>query len=492
MARGRSRASAPGAGDRNPKAGAASGAMRPSAMASGIAATEFADAASGRLPRVVGPFHATALNMLHMVGVGPFITIPLLLATFGGPQAMWGWVLGAVVAVCDGLVWTELGVALPASGGPYVYMREAFGPKTFGRLASFLFAWQIVLTAPLSAAAACIGFADYAAQLIPIPLPARPIVGAAVALLCTLLLYRNIRETRGISVVLWIALVGAVVWIIAAGLPLADWSRLHAGSWPHGRALFTSLGHATQFAMYDYAGYWTVNYFAEEIRQPERTIPRAVLGSIAAVAAIYLSMNLVIVAALPLSTALHSKAVATDLAQRAGGRGAAIAMTVLILWITLASLYSLLLGYSRLPFAAARDGNFFRVFAHLHPTKDFPDYSLLLLGGLAAFACLLSLQRLIVMLLVLQIFMKFVPQIGAQFAIRVFRRDIRLPFRMWLYPLPALIALAGWTYIAVTANKGLVGVGLALFILGVAAFLVRSRYRREWPFAAAGGVHAEE
>ncbi len=424
----------------------------------------------------MGQYHAAALNMLHMVGVGPFITMPLLLATLGGPQAMLGWVLGAVIALCDGMIWAELGTALPGSGGPYIYLREGFGAIGLGGLLSFLFVWQIVLTAPLSLAAGCVGFADYLGSIWHLPPHGYVWVAAAAALACLALLYRNISGTRVLSYVLWVALAVTVAWIFAAALPHAQWARLEFTPVPGGH-WFRGLGHATRYAMYDYAGYWTVNYFAAEVRQPERTIPRVVLGSVIVVAVLYIVMNAAIVAALPWNVAVHSRAIVTDLFRRVAGPEAAVAMTILILVITLASLYAAMLSYSRVPYAAARDGNFFRLFGHLHRKKNFPDYALLLIGGLAALACVFSLGELIEFLLVLQVLMKFIPQIGAQALIRWKRRDLRLPFRMWLYPLPALVALAGWLYIAVTAAWGAVGVGLGLVAIGVVAYFWRERRR---------------
>src|SRR6266403_304636 len=119
------------------------------------------------LVRGIGLGSATALNMIDMIGVGPFITIPLIVTVMGGPQAMLGWVLGAVLAVCDGLVWAELGAAMPGSGGSYRYLKEIYGPHKLGRAISFLFIWQLSFSAPLSIASGCLGLAGYAAYLIP-------------------------------------------------------------------------------------------------------------------------------------------------------------------------------------------------------------------------------------------------------------------------------------------------------------------------------------
>src|SRR3989449_2171215 len=120
-----------------------------------------------QLVRGIGLGSATALNMIDMIGVGPFITIPLIVTVMGGPQAMLGWLLGAVLAICDGLVWAELGAAMPGSGGSYRYLREIYGPQKLGRLISFLFIWQLSFSAPLSIASGSVGLSQYAAFFWP-------------------------------------------------------------------------------------------------------------------------------------------------------------------------------------------------------------------------------------------------------------------------------------------------------------------------------------
>src|SRR5216684_6391457 len=120
------------------------------------------DPTSPKLIRGVGLGSATALNMIDMIGVGPFITVPLIVSAMGGPQAMLGWILGAGFATCDGLVWAELGAAMPWSGGSYGYLKEIYGPRSLGRLISFLFIWQLSFSAPLSIASGSIGLAQYA------------------------------------------------------------------------------------------------------------------------------------------------------------------------------------------------------------------------------------------------------------------------------------------------------------------------------------------
>src|SRR5215203_2278718 len=119
------------------------------------------------LIRGVGTLGATALNMIDMIGVGPFITMPLIIAAMGGPQAMLGWIFGALLVICDGLVWAELGASMPKSGGPYNYLKEIYGANKLGRLMSFLFIWQRTCSAPLSIASGCLGFALYATYAFP-------------------------------------------------------------------------------------------------------------------------------------------------------------------------------------------------------------------------------------------------------------------------------------------------------------------------------------
>src|SRR5579883_3474006 len=155
---------------------------------------------ASQLKRQVGLGNAVSLNMMNMIGVGPFITLPLVVAAMGGPQAMLGWILGALIAVCDGLVWAELGAAMPEAGGSYAFLREIYGRNGVGRLISFLYIWQLGFTAPLSIASGCIGLAQYAAYLWPVlnaPLWGGRIhivslVAAATCIAAVSLLYRNV------------------------------------------------------------------------------------------------------------------------------------------------------------------------------------------------------------------------------------------------------------------------------------------------------------
>jgi amino acid transporter len=447
------------------------------------------EAESTNLVRGMGLFGATSANMLEMIGVGPFITIPVLLSKANGPQAIFGWVLGAVVALCDGMVWAELGAAMPGTGGPYRYMSEAFGPQRLGRLMSFLFIWETIFLAPLSIGSGAVGFAQYARFLWPgMNRVEERSVAVGVCLVITAMLYRKIQNIEKLSVIMWVVVLGTAGWIAFSGM--AHFNPTQAFNFAPGalapsRAFFIGLGSATLIAMYDYGGYNNVCFFAGEIRHPAKNIPRSIVISILAVAALYLTMIIGILGVVPWLEAARSKSIVSDFIYRLYGMRAAQIATALILWTTLASVFAVLLGYSRVPFAAARDGRFFRPFASLHPSGGFPSFSVLFIGITSACACLLDLDVLINALIVIQILIQFMAQIIAVTLIRRNRPDIKRPFKMPFYPLTSIIAFLGWLYILVASGGTYIAVGLALLFFGVAAYLWRAKRVGEWPFAHA-------
>ena len=479
------------------------------------------------LIRGVGLVNATALNMIDMIGVGPFITMPLIVSAMGGPQAMLGWILGAFFAMCDGLVWAELGAALPGSGGSYRYLKEIYGPKRLGRLLSFLFIWQLSFSAPLSIASGCIGLAQYGSYYWPAlertlagrdfrlvlpllgPLEARVVVTAgtlvaiAAVIAAVLLLYRKITVIGWISRLLWIGVIGTVLWIIFAGL--THFNAARAFSFPPGafhltHEFFLGLGAAMLVATYDYWGYYNICFLGGEVKDPGRTIPRALLLSIVLVACLYVVMNISIVGVLPwqeLQSAAHSGTrfyVASTFMERIYGPWAARVVTVLIMWTAFASVFSLLLGYSRVPYAAALDGNYFRAFARVHPKGKFPYVSMLALGAVAIAACFLRLADIIAALVVIRIMIQFLFQTVGVIVLRVRRPDLPRPFRMWLYPVPALLATMGFLFVLVERKYFLkeIRYAVVLLIAGIVVYMVRSLRRKEWPFAGGATPSAAE
>ncbi|HEX4168361.1 MAG TPA: amino acid permease [Bryobacteraceae bacterium] len=431
-------------------------------------------------------FPALSANMLQMVGVGPFLTIPLILSTMHGPQALVGWVLGALLAVCDGLVWAELGAAMPGTGGSYEYLQQGFGPHSLGRLMGFLFLWQVMLSAPLTAASGAVGFADYARYLYPALTGFKQtLLAVAVCAASTWILYRDIRSIGKISTVFWIGLmatIGIIIWGGATHFQPGLAFAFPVGAFHLTSSFFAGLGAATLISMYDYSGYFTVCLIGGEIKQPARTIPRAILLSIAILAVLYMAMSLSIIGVVPWKEAAQSGAIVSDFMERLYGARAAAFMTALILWVAFASVFCVLLGYTRVPFAAASEGRFFRAFARVHKTKHFPTFSVVFMGVLSALACLLTLEQLIKELIIVQILTQFAAQCVAVVLIRRLRKDIVRPFSMPLYPLPAVFALLGWLYILATSEIIYVLAGLLLLGFGVVSYLWRARSLREWPW----------
>jgi amino acid transporter len=449
--------------------------------------------------------------MLDMIGVGPFITLPLILAAMGGPQAMLGWVLGAGLAVCDGLVWAELGAAMPEAGGSYEFLRRIF-PGRAGRFLAFLFIFQLTFSAPLSVASGCIGLSQYATYLLPwlgehtVTRAVRvgsysaavgfgPATGVALltVMLAVWLLYRNIADVQRLSLGMGTVVLGTMAWIVATGVANAHWWL--AFSFPEGAfrltpAFRTGLGSAMLVATYDYWGYYNVTFLGAEVKDPARTIPRAILISIGCVAAIYLLMNVSVLAVLPWRPLLGVQSVE---ARRAiislfmetaygprWGPVAGKAAAVLVMVTAFASVFSLLLGYSRIPFAAARDGNYFRAFGKLHPEKGFPHVSLLALGGVAMAFCFFSLRDVIAALVVVRISLQFLLQHVGLMVLRRTQPTLHRPFRVWLYPWPPLLALAGFSFILVSRpNFGReLLLAACLIVVGTPIYWVWQRSRR--------------
>jgi amino acid transporter len=463
--------------------------------------------------------------MLDMIGVGPFITLPLILAAMGGPQAMLGWVLGAVLALCDGLVWAELGAAMPEAGGSYRFLRTIYARRSganggwdAGRFLAFLFIFQLTVSAPMSVASGCIGLGQYASYIFPslrghtaaravhlgaysagVSVGPETMVAIAAVLAAVFLLYRGLDGLRVAAATMWCAVMGLIAWILVTGLMrghIAQAFTFLPGAFHLTPAFFTGLGSAMLIATYDYWGYYNITFLGGEVKDPARTVPRAILISIALVAAMYLAMNISVLAVLPWQGIVGAGSAGRDVgAQRAvistfmetayGARvGPALGKVaaVLVMVTAFASVFSLLLGYSRIPYAAARDGNYFRVFGRLH-RKGFPHVALLSLGGVAMVCCFFSLADVISALVVLRILLQFLMQHVGVIWLRRTRPEMRRPFKMWLYPLPPLLAIAGFSYILVERvnfQREILGAAVVI-AAGTVVYAVRERVgmRRE-------------
>jgi amino acid transporter len=464
---------------------------------------------------------AVALNMLDMIGVGPFITLPLILAAMGGPQAMLGWILGAGLALCDGLVWAELGAAMPEAGGSYAFLRRIYGGPggkgQAGRFLAFLYVFQLSFSAPLSAASGCIGLSQYATYVFPslgghtaarmlhaggfrAGIAVGPETGLAIAalLLVVLLLYRGLTDLRVVTAAMWCSVMALMTWIILTGVVRGHLSQAFAfppGAFHLAPAFFLGLGSAMMFATYDYWGYYNITFLGGEVKDAARTVPRAILIAIALVAAIYLAMNISVLAVLPwqglvgaqngaaaLSLDARRAVISTFMEAAYGPRlGPALGRVAagLVMMTAFSGVFSLLLGYSRIPYAAARDGNYFRVFGKLHP-KGFPNVSLLALGAAAICFCFFSLADVIAALVVLRILLQFLMQHAGVIYLRRTQPEMKRPFRIWLYPLPPLLAIAGFVYILIERahfQREIAGAAV-LIAVGTVIYLMREGIER--------------
>jgi amino acid transporter len=475
------------------------------------------------LSRRIGLPSAVILNMMDMIGVGPFLTLPLVIAAAGSRFAVWAWLLGAGIAVCDGLVCAELGAAFPQAGGSYTFLRQIYGEHGPGRWISFLYVWQLSFSAPLSIASGCIGLATFLAYIWP-ALNAQFFVGlpwvlganihginfvaAVVCLLVTALLYRNLTSITKMAWVLFAGVLLTLAGVIVSGFvsgahpaaihganiaSAAGWHLSNLIAWPS-VALLPALAQATMITCYDYWGYYNICFLGSEVKRPEKTIPRAILISIAVVATLYVTMNLAVLPSLGVVSSLAAKAgmqarlsLVAEIAQSAFGRIAGQVLAALILWSAFSSVFSLLLGYSRVPYAAARDGNYFSAFAAVHAKHGFPHRSLIALGLVATCFCFFSLSQVIALLVVIRILLQFLLQQAGVIWLRWKQPNLPRPFRIPLYPLPPLAAMAGFLFILAYRPNPLreLSAAAALAATGTVIYMIRARNRREWPFQAA-------
>jgi amino acid transporter len=439
---------------------------------------------------------AVAINTIAMIGVGPLITVPLVLGALHGPLSLAGWIIGALLAMCDGLVWSELGALYPGSGGTYGYLRAVFGSTRAGSLLAFVFAWQTLFAAPLNQAVGYIGIANYTGYLFPAMSDSPWSIKALAVLfggLTLVALYRRITTVARIGIGLALAVLVTVGCVIAAAY--AHFTPSLVTSLPPGDSVWSGLrmglGQGLLIAIYDYLGYNSASSIGAEVIRPARTLPLSIVISVAIVAALYLTLQVGILGAIPWASVIPrpdgslpplGQHIASAIVERSFGAPAATGVTVLIIVSAFASMYANLLGYSRIPFAAAAEGQFLRPFAHLHPTLRFPDVSLLTIGLLALPAALLPLDTVFNALTTGMVLIQSVAQIVALGLVRA--RGIRSPYRMWLYPLPALVALSCWLFVFWSAGLGAISFGLLTLGIGAGVFLVRARQTRRWPFAA--------
>ena len=437
-------------------------------------------AATGKLERNLSLTQATAINMIDMVGIGPFVTIPFIGGAMRGPQCVLAWLLGALLAFLDGSVWSELGARWPEAGGSYVFLQNLYGNKKFGRMMSFLLVWQTIIQAPLVVASGAIGFSQYLTYLVPLNTIEQKMVSGALVILITLLLYRKISSIGKISILLWIITGGTFIWLIGSGFAHfnSDWAFGNSKDYfDFTPVFFVGLGQASLKTVYSYLGYYNVCHLGAEIKDPQRNIPRSIFISVAGIAVLYVGMQIVISGALPWQKIAGSDFVISAYFEHIYNLQVAKIATGLILFIAVASLFAVMLGYSRIPYAAALDGNFFPVFGKLHPTKNFPYVSLLVLGAFGfAFSLLFKMKDVITAIITMRIVVQFIGQsVGVIYWHKNKPHDTR-PYKMWLYPLPAIIGIIIWLFILFTSPWQFIGAAALIISAGILVF-----YTVIWP-----------
>jgi amino acid transporter len=455
-----------------------------------------------QLQRKLGILNATSINMSNMIGIGPFITVPLILGTLGGPQALLAWFVGAIIAMADGLVVSELGASLAGSGGPYVFLRDSYGRERWGKLMAWMFIWQFLFSGTLEIASGSIGMVQYLSYLWR-GLGAHPwgikFMAAGISALVMFALYRKIQDIAKLMLILWIATLATTGWVIVSGLVKMNPSL--AFDFPPNAfnlnwAFLIGLGNGTIQVIYNYLGYNQVCYLGGEVKQPERTIPYAVILSILGVTLIDFLLSFSFVSVVPWRDMVQPgspayNAVASIFMEKIYGEWAAVAISVMILFTAFASVFALMLGYSRVPYAAALDGAFFRWFGVLHPKGEFPHRSVVLIGILCIVASFFTLADIITALILARVLVVFGGQIIGLFILRKYRTEVARPFKMWLYPMPAVLALVGWLYVfgsgVADPEKGwkFALYAFGTIAVGLVAYFILAKKKREWPFAEA-------
>ncbi|MBK7679015.1 MAG: APC family permease [Chitinophagaceae bacterium] len=428
--------------------------------------------------RKINLLQATSINMIDMVGIGPFVVMPFVVAQFDSGLFIWAWIFGAFTAFMDAMVWSELGAKYPLAGGTYNFHRIAFGEKG-GKLMSFLFVWQTSIQAPLVVASAAIGFAQYLTYIVPLDFWQLKIVSGGLVILVFLLLYRKIETIGKISVIMGSIVVLTIIWIIISGLTNQQQSikLLPTGSESFFTlAFWAAIGQASVKTVYAYLGYYNVCHLGGEIKNPGKNIPKSIFISIIGIATLYLLMNISVMGVMPWQSVKEGdRYLVSSFMEQLYDHQAGIIVTVLILCIAFSSLFAVVLGYSRVPYAAAVDGNFFKLFAKLHPTKNFPYISLIVLCALGfVFSLFMRLGDVISSILAMRIIVQFIGQgVGVVLLRKKFGTE-GLPFKMWLFPVPIILSVAIWIFLFISTGWFALW-GSFIAVVGVVVYSVKAR-----------------
>jgi basic amino acid/polyamine antiporter, APA family len=455
-----------------------------------------------KLDRGLGLWQATAVNITQVVGAGVFATIPLILGVLPGPYALLAWLVAGVLILCDSMVWGELGAALPAAGGSYHFLLETYGRARWGRLMAFLFVWQILISGPLEVGSGLVAAAQFSTALSPgfkewddahsrraevvideaenktvgIAVGPTRLFGFGLGVVIIALLYRRVNTLGRLSVVFLVGVLAVIGWVLIEGAirfdpNVAFDTSMTADERPNNFGL--SLGGAMSLAIFSYLGYYNVCYLGAEVRDPSRTIPRSILLSALIVIVLFTLVHLAIVGFIPWrEAAKETDNLTAEFMMRARGPWARSLVTLLLIGSCFASCFSGALGYSRVPYAAATEGHFFRWFAAVHPRLHIPHRALLLIGAMVLFWSFFSLDAIIQALIVTRILEQFVAQIFGVMLLRHLQPHRPRPWRMWLYPVPCLVALAGWLFVYIGTGWLYITMGATTLAVGLIVFAI--------------------
>jgi len=453
--------------------------------------------------RKIGLLQAVSLNTLMMFGTGPFITIPFCIASSDppGPQALIGYAIAAIACVCDSFIWAELGALFPMSGGSYVYAQRCLGNK-WGRYVSFLFLWQLLVTGPMEVASGFIAIAQYMAYVTQnFTYGHHALLAFAFCTTCTILLYRDMTDVGTTAVVLWLGMCAAIAFTLIAGFTHWNSEYFAVPEIKNTGVLIWSLGNAARFGIYDFTGYYDVNFIGKEVKDPERTIPLAGVATCIIVCIVYFLTYLSVMAFLPWDPAdggyvglvqgegNAAAYIMSTFCEKMIGRNFAIFFTFVVIYCIYGSCFSLMLGFAQIPYAAAKAGMFMEMFAHEHVTKGFADYSLLFMGFFSCIFCFLDLGVVIEGMMTTNIVAMFLANSLSLVYHRWQNPDFDRPYEMPLYPLPVIIQVSMFSFIFLTSDNWIISggnplleLGMGFLLLGSILFLLRSKKYNEWPF----------
>ncbi len=419
---------------------------------------------------------ATVLNMIDMVGIGPFITLPIIMVAFPGKFSLLPWLVGAIVALSDGFVWGELGAAWPHAGGSYIFLQKLYKGR-FGHVLAFLYILQTTIHLPLVITSAAIGIVDYAGFIVHLGFWQGKLIMVGIVMIVVFLLYRKVVDASKIGIVFSVIVVGLLLWTIITGVVGFNSELFNenlrtstALSNIQGMAFWFAIGHYTSKTIYAYLGYYNVCNLGSEIKDPTRNIPKSIIISIVGIAILYLLMQGAVAGSISPSLIVNENApVISILFEQVYGKGMAEAATVVLLVVACSSLFALMLGYTRIIYAAAKDKMHFKIFAHLHPTRKFPDYALLIFGGLAIVFCLIFRRPSVVFgfIVVTRIFIQFIPQAIGVIGLRIKKRTNELKFKMPWYPVIPVFSILIWTFVFITSGYVYFTSGIIIILIGL-------------------------